>query len=396
MHRVLALGATLALAACGGGGGGAVAPPPVTPTNSPAPQQLVTPQFTIVITQSGSSNSRSPQFVSTATASITITLTSVGGNPPSVSPTSVTTNITGSTCPCTVSGPASPAGQSDAYSLITYDAAGGTGNALDQGSVTFTPTEGAPNPQNVVLMGIPYTVAITGTPTTWHANTSGQTANLTVTVKDHSGQTITGTYANQVVITDPDTQLTNGTKLTGTNVDGSCVSDSCVDMKTSTDTATLNYGGLAENPVVLASSGTGLGTAGTATFTPLLNAITSDGANPTSSLGGVGIDLYTSLSTSTVGYSGTVSYKELGFTNSPYNIQLSTTGGSSCSAFATLSTGANASNETPFTATAISTPVAGTCTLTVTDSLTDQPNTLPTFVADYTTGQVNVNSKVRR
>ena len=159
---------------------------------------------------------------------------------------------------------------------------------------------------------------------------------------------------------------------------------------------------------MLASSATGVtgGNAGTATFTPLLNAITGDVGNPTTASStirvlataahGTGIDLFTSLNTSPTGYSGSVKYGELGFTNSPYNKQLAITGAASCSTFATLATGANATNETPFTATSIASPVAGSCTLTVTDNLTDQPNTLPTFVVTYTTGAVNITSKVRR
>jgi hypothetical protein len=399
MRKLFALAIVLGLAACSGGGGGSTTITGPLPTAAPttAPQgNLVTPQFTIVITQPGSSSARSPMFVSTATASVTITLTSVNGSSVGLpSPTSVTTNITGSACPCTVNGPASPAGQSDAFSITTFDTAGGTGNALDTGGVTYTPTEGAPNPQTVTLNGIPYTVAITGVPTTWAANTSGQTASLTVTVKDHSGQTITGTYANVVRITDPDAETTNGTHLTGTNAGTGCT-NSCVDMTASTDTITLNYGGLAENPVILASSGTALGTAGTATFTPLLNAITGDAGNSTTSLGGTGIDLFTSLNTSPTGYSGSVKYGELGFTNGPYSKQLAVTGAANCSTFATLATGANTGGETPFTATATATPSAGSCTLTVTDNLTDQTNSLPTFKVTYTTGQVNVNSVNRR
>ncbi len=406
MRRLISLAAVLALAACGGGGGGSA--PTTTPINNPttAPNNgpLTTPQFVIVVPPKSPSSHgvRKPNFVSSASLSITITLVTVGGNPPTVTPTTVTTNISGSSCtiatPCVVNGPPSPPGQVDVYSLTTFDAAGGTGNALDRATVSFTPTVGTNNSVPVTLLGIPFTVAISGIPAALHANTAGQTANLTVTVADHAGQTITGTYASAVRITDPDAETTNGTHLTGTHVGGGCT-NSCVDLQTNTDVATLNYGGLAENPVVLASSNTDVtansGTAGTGTFTPLLNAITSDGTNPTTLAagGGPGIDLFTNDSGSPSGYSGVVKYGELGFTNTPYNKQLSTTGSASCSTFATVATGANTSNETPFTATAIASPVAGICTVTVTDALTDQPNTLPTFKVTYTTSQVSGSSK---
>jgi D-ribose pyranose/furanose isomerase RbsD len=403
MRPILGLAIVLALAGCSGGGS---APSPLkTGATSPVgPQsELVTPTFTLDFTAPSSSaktpqSVRRPNFVSSASLSVTITLTSVGGNPPNVSPTSVTTNIT-PPCPCTVNGPPSPPGQVDAYTVNTYDAtggSGGSGNVLDTGSTSITPTVGTNNTITITLLGVPYTVAITNVPASFSANTGSQTQNLTVTVKDHSAQTITGTYANSVRITDPDAETTNGTHLTGTHNGSSCT-NSCVDMTASTDVVTLNYGGLAENAVTLASSGTNLGTAGTAVFTPLLNAITGDGANSTTlSGGGTGIDLFTTDSGSPSGYSGTVKYGELGFTNSPYNKALSLTGTGSCTSWANVTAGANTSNETPFTATAVSNPTNGICTVTVTDALTDQTNTLPTFKVTYTISNVSGSSKNRR
>jgi hypothetical protein len=406
----VALIAAASVAACGGGGGGGTSPI-ITPTSAPTtPTQsnLVTSQFVIVVPSGTSAGARKPQFVSSASLSITITLT----NPPAgLSPTSVSTNISGSTCtvatPCIVNGPPSPPGVADTFQLTTFDATGGAGNALDSGSVTFTPTAGQANTAPTVTMkGIPFSITITGVPSNFNANTASQTANLTVTVKDHSGQTITGTYANPVRITDLDAEETPGhadapfaTNLTGTHVvGGGCPPFFyCVDLLTDTDTITLNYGGLAENPVVLASSATGVtgGNAGTATFTPIVQAIVKD-SGPTTTLGGDGIDLFTNDAGSTVGYSGTEQYKEPGFTNSPYSKSLSITGAGACSTFATLSTGANdTTHGTPFTATAIASPVAGVCTITVTDSLTDQPNALPTFKVTYTTETVPVQSKYR-
>jgi hypothetical protein len=409
----------MALAGCGGGGGGTSTAPPPVPTTAPPLGDLVTPTFTIIIPPASKSSDRGrkPNFVSPGVKSVVITLTSVDGSAAAASgikPNPVETDLNPPTCTagCTVNGPPSPPGHVDAYSIVTYDTAGGTGAKLDRATASITPIAGQNNSVNVTLMGIPFTVAISGVPTTWQANTAGQTADLTVTVADHAGATITGTYASAVTISDPDAETTNGTKVTCTppNSGATCVAtlnagtNSSVSIADSTNGVRLNYGGLAENPVVLASSNADVtatgGTAGTATFTPLLNAITSDGANPTTfySGGGPGIDLFTNDNTSSVGYTGTVKYGELGFTNTPYNKQLTTnpTGNTgACSTFATLATGANVTNETPFTATAIASPVAGVCTVTVTDSLTDQPNTLPTFKVTYTTSQVNASSKHR-
>lgn len=382
------------LTACGGGGSAGTSGGPVPvpqPTQTP-PSNLVSAKFTIVVPAKSSSRraARKPFYVSSATQSITITLTSVDGSAPNVSPLSVTANVSGSTCmpssPCVISGPASPPGQLDAYTITTFDSGNGTGNQLDTGTTSMTPVPSQDNNASVTLQGIPYTVSISGVPTAWHANTSGQTQNLTITVADHSGETITGSYANSVRITDPDIETTNGTHLSGTHTGSGCTS-SCVDVTADTDTVTLNYGGLAENAISLSSSGANLGTAGSATFTPLLNAITSDAGNSLSQYNGgttPGVDLFSTDSGSGVGYSGSVKYGELGFSNSPYNKQLGLSGTSGCTSFATLSVGSNTSNETPFTATTTVSPSAGHCSLTVTDSLTDQTNTLPTFIVTYT------------
>ena len=420
MRKILTLVAMMALAGCGGGGGGSTAPQPIAPATITPQGDLVTPTFTIIIppASQASNRGRKPNFVSTGVKSVVITLTSVDGNAAvaaGVKPNPVETDLNPPTCTagCTVNGPPSPPGHVDAYSIVTYDTAGGTGAKLDRATASITPTAGQNNSVNVTLMGIPFTIAISGVPTTWQANTASQTADLTVTVADHTGQTITGTYASPVIISDPDAETTNGTKVTCTppNTSASCVAtlnagtNSSVSIADSTNGVRLNYGGLAENPVTLSSSNTDVtatsGTAGTKIFTPLLNAITSDGANPTTFYtgGGPGIDLFTNDNTSAIGYSGTVKYGELGFTNSPYNKQLTTnpTGSTgACSTFASLATGSNTSNETPFTATSIASPAAGVCTVTVTDSLTDQPNALPTFKVTYTTSGVNASSKHRK
>jgi hypothetical protein len=90
----------------------------------------------------------------------------------------------------------------------------------------------------------------------------------------------------------------------------------------------------------------------------------------------------------------------MAFTNSPYNKVLAlnavTVGcPTGPSTFATLATLANASGETPFSATSIASPVAGVCTITVADNLSDQPNPLPTFRVTYTTSQVTGSSTKR-
>jgi hypothetical protein len=416
MRKILSLFAVLALAACGGGGGGTTsntpAPPITAPTNAPQ-GALVTPQFTIVVPSKSSSSSqrlpngaRKPSFVSSAAASVTITLVSVGGSTTGLpTPTSVTSNISGATCtvatPCVVNGPPSPPGQVDVYSIVTFDTAGGTGNQLDTGSASFTPVAGQNNVTSVTLMGIPDSVGITPL-TSQSVDAPGQTQVVGVTVYDHANQTITGTYANVVRITDPDPATygasVKGTFLTGTHQGSGCTT-SCVDLQTSTDTVTLTYNGLAEDPVMLTSSVlTGsLSLYGAATFTPTLAAIThTTGGNSAAAGNPVGIDLFTNDNTSPSGYTGTEGYHENGYTDSPYSKVLTTNNGSACTAFATLGA-ANVSNDTVFTATAIAAPAAGLCTRVVSDGLAAAGHGAggPQFVVTYTTSQVSGSSKIR-
>jgi len=395
------LATALALSACGGGGGASapaapLSAPTAAPTTAPS-AGYVTPKFTIVVPAAAPASvrgRRAPQFVSTGTQSITITIT----NPPAgLTPTSVTTNISGASCAggCTVNGPPSPPGQNDQFSLTTFDAPGGVGNPLDTGQASLVPVVGQANSASVTMQGIPASIVLQN-PASLIAGTAGQSEPFIVTVKDHAGETITGTYANPVTITDPDSDHINGTSLNATIV---FPLGAAATLLASTDTLSLVYNGLAENPVTFTSSAGGVSgpSAGTATFTPTLQPV-SWVSGPTSLAAGSpkGIDLFTSDSTSNVGYTGTESYSEPGFTNAPYNKQLGVTGASACAAFATLATGPNSAGATPFTATSIASPVAGLCTLTVTDNLTDQPNTLPTFVVTYTTSSVGADGKRRR
>jgi len=402
MRKILTLAAVLALAGCGGGGGGTTSnPPPTVPTSAPQ-GDLVTPQFIIVFPPAGKGTSiaRTPQRVSPAALSVTITRTTQ----PTVTPTSKTTPISAGSCPCTVAGPPSPPGVSNTFTINTFDVNNGTGNNLDTGSVTFTPTAGSTNPQTVTLMGIPKTVSITNVPAAFAAggSTPGSpaTATLTVTVNDAANQPITtGTYANNVTVTDPDANGTQGSQLTGTHP-GTCPPGTCVVMTGPADTATLNYGGLAEDPVTLSATGTGV-TTGTATFTAVLQPITLVAGGPVTTLagGGPGIDLYTNDNTSPTGYKGTISYSEAGYTTTPYNRTLTTINGSSCAAFATEAAVDNTgAGQTDFTETAIASPVAGSCTRVVSDGLgaAGHGSGGPQFRVSYTTSSVQASSKHRK
>jgi hypothetical protein len=296
-----------------------------------------------------------------------------------------------------VSGPPSPPGVPDAYTITTYDSVGGasgTGHALDIATPTFTPVIGQSNAETVTLEGIPVSVSIVAN--ALPADTQNQSETLTVSALDYDGNPITGSYATTtgtaatIQLDDPDTAQ-YGTSLSGTVSGGGCAG-SCLELSSSTDAAaaTLDYGGLAENPVTLTATGTGI-TTSTGTFTPTLKPIVyASGSGPVNATSQPEIDLFTTDSTSASGYRGSESFSEAGFTDDPYFGTLGVTGASSCSSFATINAAFNI-----FTASAIAGAVAGSCTLTVTDGLTDQTNALPTITVTYTTSSVGTNAKHR-
>ena len=433
MRKIVTLIALLALAGCGGGGGGSA---PVSAGGSGStgggsgtgggggtPQgDLVTPQFTITIpARTTSSTSRTPQRVSSATLSVVITRTSQS----SVKPTSATTNLSptcGTGCTVTVNGPPSPPGVQNDFQVDTFDATGGGGHKLDTGTKSFTPVVGTANQVSITLKGIPDTVSIAALPTTYNAgaatNTTPATTTLSVTVKDAAGVTIAaGTYENTITITDPDSDA-NGTTLTAAAGATSCTANVCT-LTGPADTITFTYKGVAMDPVTITSAGTGLSSAGTVVFTPVLKSILY-GTGPTSLYTGsspvvapvsegcgttaaCGIDLYTSDSTSgTAGYSDSEKYTEDGFTNNPFNKALSMSGASSCSAWADNSTGSNSTTTgTPFTFTTKSSPTVdhGVCLITVSDGLAASGHTSstgPQFVVTYTTSSLSGSARRRK
>lgn len=404
MKKMLALSALISLAACGGGSGMGTSTTPAIPNPQSSPSSnYVTPHFKIAVPAKKSSvkTARSRNFISPSTGSIVIALTSVNGSSSNLpAPASQETDINSTTCGsgCTVAGPASPPGVVDVYSFTLYDAAGGTGNVLGRGTAGFTPVAGQDNSANVTIDGVVSAVII-GMGTSLNADTQGQSESVSVFGYDADGNTITGTYANPITVTDPDTQTTYGTHLTGTHT-GTCTG-SCVTLTSDSDTATFDYNGLAENPVTVTASASGVfaGNEGTETFTPTLNAIVANAGNtktqycpaadPTCASGPYpGIDLFTTAGT---GSTGVMKYSEAGYTDSPYSKTLALTNTSGCANIATEAT-TSSSGLTVFTWTTSASPVAGECQPTVTDGLT---NTHPQFYVTYTSAQFVGSSRPR-
>ena len=411
MRKILTLLAMMALAGCGGGGGGASTPPP-PPTQAPS-GNLVTPQFTFVFGPSGSSTTRSPQYVdATNTKSVTITLISNNGTPTTVTNPSVTTNVTPPCTPCTVTGPPSPPG-TDRYTVTTFDANGGAGNALSTATKDFTIIAGSANTGlTITLFGIVKTFSISGV-TSPNAGTTPADATLTVNALNAAGGTITGTYGDNstgaayitggglngtpVTVTINETNALGATLVAGGSTPGATQnSTTSVTLHNDTDTIKLHYAGLAENVKTITVSATGA-TNSTANFQPTLQAIA-----PAS---GTEIDLYVDSTTGGTGSSGTQTFTEAGFTGATYQQSFSSTftitsGFSTpCNQIATVSQGggANVGIFTVTAPTAATPPAAGSCDLVINDNLTQGGHTsTATTVVTYTTSSVGASSKKRR
>ncbi len=401
MRKFFALLAIAMLAACGGGGGGSTPNLPQatpTPTLPPVPTGDVRPTFTIVIPASGGASKNRPGYVSSATQSISITLTEVNGSPPgALTGNPAITNINSTNCSggCTVDGPPSPVG-SDTFTLVTYDATGAAGNELSTSTGTYTMTQGVNNAETVTLEGVPAALALAALPTTWAAGASNSTA-IALTVADADGETITGTYANAVTVSDPDTNG-DGTRVVSASCPGvyptgnTAIAATSAQFTGSTSTATFCYGGLAQATVTLTASASGA-TSGTKTFNPVITAPTMSG-----SVTGAFVGTDAQLSTTTgTGSTGTIAYTETGFTTAPYDQVLTvdnaaetcSTGGP-LSTFATVSPTASGTT-TVFTVNSASPYTPGKCTIPVWD--TTGAYTPPTFSASYTTSGFTIDKK---
>jgi len=354
--RLISLAGVLALSACAGGGGEPLAQTPPQPQPAGYSGPLYAPQFTIRI-PAPSSVGRRPQYVTANILSIQIVLNTVNGAaPPSGLVLSVTTNIAPGSCAsgCTISGPSSPPG-SDNFTLTTFDATNAGGGAISTATTTLTIVQGTANSNTITLLGIPHSFTLSGIPAGTAGTAFGSPATITLTVKDVDGNTITGTYANSVTIADSDlSSLTQGSAL---SINGAAVASS-VTSTASSDVLTLNYGGLAILPATLTVSATGA-TNATATFAPTLQPIVYtgplNGSTPE-------IDLY---ATSGTGSTGAFTASETGWTNGPYSKNLSLTVPAGCSTIAT----ASPASGTSFTVTSAASPAAGTCTMTLGDSV---------------------------
>lgn len=361
--KAFAIVGTLALALAGCGGSGSISPSGAPPIAAPGPgatAQTVPTSFTFTYSgNSTASATRSPRYLTANVKSVTIAFTAFNGGaiPTGLTNASVTSNLTLTGCPCTtsVSGPSVPPG-SDTFSLTTYDATGGVGNVISKATPTFTIHAGQANSNSITLDGLPNAFAFGPLPSGAAGSVTAPTV-FSLTVKDADGNTILGTYANPVTITDSDTSsLTLGSALA---VNGGSATSS-ITSTASGDSITLGYGGLAILPATLTASASGA-TSDTATFTPVLNPIVYSG--PTNS-GTNEMDFYATSGTGST-YNFTAS--EIGWTNTPYNKTLTLALPAGCSNIVDGST--STLTGTTFTENIAAAPAVGTCVASLADGV---------------------------
>jgi hypothetical protein len=407
--------------------------PTATPTATPSPTPTATatpvgtskyakPAFHLTIPKRMKIvRGRAPQFISSGTLSISIQLTAdtFGIPPNSIHGNPAITNVNGATgipCSngCTVYGPPSPIG-TDTFTITTYDAAGGTGKALDTlVAAQFVIKEGTTNSPSATLLGIPASITIGSLPAATADSTPSisigapTTATIPVTALDADGETITGTYANAVTLSDPDTNG-DGTSLQSSvcpayPAGNPSTSPTSVSLTADDQAYSFCYGGVAENPVTLTASATGA-TSATAKFQPTLLAPvyypnSASGAVATTNPPNIELTAATGN-----GSTATISFSEGGWTDAPYNQQLSSdstdricTQGGPFSSYATITNVPDPSNvATQYTVTAISSPTPGDCGVFIGDGLTSNgTDAFITMDISYTTSSIIVNGKPRR
>jgi hypothetical protein len=178
-----ALGLAL-LAGCGGGGGSSPAPPPAQLSGSASTANV---NVVIEVPRGASATSRSPQYVSSGTANISVTVGALNASAPCVSPATT----------CTVS-IAAPLG-SDSFTVSLFD---GSSNLLATGTTVFTVVANALNTIPLTFGGVIQSLTLSfSTPTILQGAASS--SNLTIVAKDAAGFTIVqpGNYTAPIVVT---------------------------------------------------------------------------------------------------------------------------------------------------------------------------------------------------
>jgi hypothetical protein len=340
---------------------------------------------TLPVTDTTTSIALSALSISPQSASVTVTVVSVDGKKPSKKlQTTVTNALPKCGNGCTIAGPQAPAG-TDVFSLTTFDAANGQGNQLATGTTSFKIVAGRNNSVPAALGKIPKFLSFGTIPsaTAGTAFTTPQPLALTVQDADHT--TIVGPYSTPITMSDSDTSPASlGSALV---LDGDGNSRS-VKLANSSDKVALAYGGLAIAPVTLAASATGAsGTS--AQFAPSLLPIAYTGPKDD---GTPEIDLYNPDS-GQPGYSGSFTLSQAGWSGNPFNNDFTYALGGKNNNCSSFTVSPNSGSAAAYTVALDSSPVAGTCVLTITGA---SSATTQNVVLTYTSNSIGVSSKRRR
>lgn len=176
VSSVLACAVAVSLAACGGRGSQSALPstPGASGTTVPS-SELVNATFTITIPAPAatSAKARRPAYISAATKSVQVHMTTSTRIASPGAQFNVVTNVPNASgnspgAPCTGTGPYTctlaiqvPPG-SDTFTFTTWDAAGGTGNILSQQQQTLTVVAGVANSFNVTFDANANTMVVSG------------------------------------------------------------------------------------------------------------------------------------------------------------------------------------------------------------------------------------------
>jgi sugar lactone lactonase YvrE len=213
----------IVLASCSGGGNAPLAP---GPTQVDGTLRLTIPTATAA---TSASDRRRPQYLSPSAESVSIAVTGVAApvvaNVAANSPACAAVPG-GRSCNVNVEAPTG----SVTFTVTLYDGANATGNVLGRGTATETIAAGTPFAVALGVEGVAGALAVTAGQATFTAGTAATTP-VTVALKDADGNTITGTYASPVTLTNSDT--TGAFTLSATSVTAS------------TQAVTLRYNGSA-------------------------------------------------------------------------------------------------------------------------------------------------------
>jgi len=328
LMRCICFAMVFSLADCGAGTSPNIAQS--LPNTQPTQPTTASVHFQLALPSANSSSvQRGPAFVSPSTRSLAIAVGPSGGSPGAP----VVVNCA-SSCGGSIDAPAG----ADLFSVKLYDAQNAGGNLLSTAAIAQTVVLNQTNTIAMAANGVvaAFSVAL-GTAA---AGTPGA-VTVTLNALDPDGNTIVGpgsyvdAAGNPVSIALSDSDTSGATALSSATVSQPAA-------------IALNYTGLAIAPATITASAAGFPNR-TASFAPALSPILMTENNFPDPSFGVTLSGLTSTAMFTV--------TEAGWTEAPFNRIMSITPGTGCGNIGTIT-----QSGTMYTATAVSTPITGSCT----------------------------------